>query len=823
MKRAGKATYRNRLRSFMVVAVAILSSACAGNQELKTSQDLFEKGDYQGALLSVHQAQMADPTNAHLAAYRKQVNEAMYAKELTTIQKEYRSLAIEDLARRAETLRRLIKTTEALCLFNTYYSHTKTQFSHELQHVLSEKEKIDHICRKISDDFANNRPEAALRDLANLKSYKPYLPEVSAQFELAATKDRTGIEKYLDSMYRQRDFMGLKTALDLVDSLFEPGVSASYRGKISGFYQDKGRLFLDHGKIATSVFYYSVANLVRPGTVDQSFINGLRGRLKDYKESIHVEIKAASVAPDRVESYRAEIFRAINERWDTIFQRAVSPHDATLQIQVSLDRLESNVEVLKPQVNYSRFVSGYRKVPNQAYFKAKEALEKARSQLTMLASQSMDRTPAAAVNNDGKTDWQGILKQIDTMNSPEAFDDVPIYIDYSYSQTDIRIASLVQVSYKIHDAKNRSRFKEDSLREQSDRLVSVLEGVHPNDVNRLENSEKFDREKQKRDLQLFADDVIHIVADKVATDVPAIYEHRGKAYGDAGETAEAIDNYLMGHLVKNKTLPDLVSYGLPADLSEKLLSLTPETKVERPSTSQNTAAVPSLSNDAEDAPKLQKPVAIPEKKKYSEIDLPRLAKEAVRKVVLIRGIPQVKNQRGNESPFINEMSEDGSLQGSGFLMSPNGHVITNFHVVKNCDSVFVKMHDGSEYAAKLLVSDRSADIALLKIPVKNTPFFGLGAYKKLTAGETVIAIGSPLGLEQTISRGIVSAKRLAPIEKGGEKLLLIQTDTQMTNGNSGGPLINLSGEAIGINTLKGPGPFGFAVSTDEIAKRFPRF
>jgi serine protease Do len=194
----------------------------------------------------------------------------------------------------------------------------------------------------------------------------------------------------------------------------------------------------------------------------------------------------------------------------------------------------------------------------------------------------------------------------------------------------------------------------------------------------------------------------------------------------------------------------------------------------------------------------------------------------MRKVVLIKGIPQVKNQKGHESPFISDIGDDENLQGSGFFVSPNGHVITNFHVVRNCASVFVKMHDGSEYAAKLLASDPSADIALLKIPVKNTPFFGLGSFKKLTAGETVIAIGSPLGLEQTVSRGIVSAKRLAAIEKGGQKLLLIQTDAQMTHGNSGGPLINLSGEAIGINTLRGPGPFGFAISTDEIAKRFPR-
>ncbi len=823
LKRA-KPLSHNRLSFYTILFAAVILSACTANEELRKSQDLFNKGEYQAALRSVHEAQMADPNNTQLAAFRKQVNEAIYAKEFTSIQQQYRSLPKEDLDRRGDTLKRLIKTTEALCLFNSYYSHTKTQLTHELQHVLSEKEKLGFVCRRISDDFVNDRPEQALRELATLKPYKPYLKEVSDQFDLATTVYWARVETYLDTLHRQRDFSGLKQALNLVDSVFSSDVSMDYRGKLCQFYQDKGKLFLAHGRIATAILCYSFANLFKPAAVDEALMTALFARLKDYNETIYVGLNSSSQESQGLESYREDIFRGINESFNGVFEQAASPADATLQVMVSVERLENNLIIAEPQVKYSRFVSGHKKVPNQTYYNAKEAVERARSQLTRLASESRDRTLATSVvRSDAGGDWQGILKQIDAMNSPEAFDEVPIYIDYSYLQTDIRMTSLMRISYKVHDLKNKEMVKEGTLSEQSERLVSVLEGVHPRDANGMQNSEKFDRETQKTALRLFGDKVVQALAVKIALDVAGLYESRGKSYQESGDTAEAVDSYLMGYLLKNKTVTESIALALPAELSDKLQSLTPEARQVKRLENQTFASAPSQTMDTEGGPKPERQSSPSEKKKYAEIDLPKLVKEAMRKVVLIRGVPRAKNMRGKDLPFISDTSEDGTLQGSGFMVSPNGHVITNFHVVRDCGSVFVKMHDGSEYSAKILASDSSADVALLKIPVKNTPFFALGSYKKLTAGETVIAIGSPLGLEQTVSRGIVSAKRLGSIEKGSEKLLLIQTDAQMTQGNSGGPLINLSGEAIGINTLRGPGPFGFAISTDEVRKRFPRY
>jgi hypothetical protein len=737
LKRAKPLTH-NRLSFYTILLAAVILSACTGNEGLRKSQDLFNKREYRAALWSVHEAQMADPKNAQLAAFRKQVTEAIYAEEFTSTQQQYRSLPKEDLDRRGDTLKRLIKTTEVLCLFNSYYSHTKTELTHELQHVLSEKEKLGIACRRISDDFVNDRPERALRELATLKPYKPYLKEVFDQFDLATTVYWARVETYLDTLHRQRDFSGLKQALNLVDSVFSSDVSMDHRGKLCRFYQEKGKLFLEHGRIATAILYYSFANLFNPAAVDDSLMTAIFARLKDYNETIYVGLDSSSQESQGLESYREEISRGINQSFKGVLGQAGSPADATLTVMVSVERLENNLIIAEPQMKYSRFVSGYKKVPNQTYYNAKEVVEKARSQLTKLASESRDRTLATSVRSDAGGDWQGIVKQIDVMNSPEAFDEVPIYIDYSYLQTDIRMTSLMRISYKVHDLKNKETVKEGTLSEQSEKLVSVVEGVHPRDANGVQNSEKFDRETQKTALRLFADKVVRALAVKISLEVAGLYESRGKSYQESGETAEAVDSYLMGYLLKNKTVAESIALVLPVELSEKLQSLTPEARQVKRLENQTLASAPSQTRDTESGPKPERQGSSSERKKYAEIDLPKLVKEAMRKVVLIRGVPRSKNTRGKDLPFISDTSEDGTLQGSGFMVSPHGHVITNFHVVKDCGSVFVKMHDGSEYSAKILASDSSADVALLKIPVKNTPFFALGSCALLPARQGVL-------------------------------------------------------------------------------------
>ncbi len=136
--------------------------------------------------------------------------------------------------------------------------------------------------------------------------------------------------------------------------------------------------------------------------------------------------------------------------------------------------------------------------------------------------------------------------------------------------------------------------------------------------------------------------------------------------------------------------------------------------------------------------------------------------------------------------------------GSGFIISSDGYILTNAHVVDDADEVIVKLFDRREFKAKIIGSDRRTDVALVKIEATGLPKVTLGDPGKLKVGEWVAAIGSPFGLENTMTAGIVSAKgRALPQEN---YVPFIQTDVAINPGNSGGPLFNLSGEVVGINS-----------------------
>jgi len=137
-------------------------------------------------------------------------------------------------------------------------------------------------------------------------------------------------------------------------------------------------------------------------------------------------------------------------------------------------------------------------------------------------------------------------------------------------------------------------------------------------------------------------------------------------------------------------------------------------------------------------------------------------------------------------------------QGSGFVVSPDGIILTNAHVVKDATDVTVKLTDRREFRAKVLGSDPKTDVAVIKIDAKNLPTLSLGKTKDLKVGEWVLAIGSPFGFENTVTAGVVSAKgRTLPDDS---YVPFIQTDVAVNPGNSGGPLINTRGEVVGINS-----------------------
>ena len=156
--------------------------------------------------------------------------------------------------------------------------------------------------------------------------------------------------------------------------------------------------------------------------------------------------------------------------------------------------------------------------------------------------------------------------------------------------------------------------------------------------------------------------------------------------------------------------------------------------------------------------------------------------------------------------------------GTGFIVSPEGYILTNNHVAGNANKITVKLRDGREFDAKLVGADAGTDLAVIKIDAKDLTSVQFGDSRQLEVGETVIAVGNPFGLEQTVTEGIVSAKGRSQLGLS-EYEDFIQTDASINPGNSGGPLIDVTGRVVGVNTAifsrsGGNMGIGFAIPGD---------
>ncbi len=181
--------------------------------------------------------------------------------------------------------------------------------------------------------------------------------------------------------------------------------------------------------------------------------------------------------------------------------------------------------------------------------------------------------------------------------------------------------------------------------------------------------------------------------------------------------------------------------------------------------------------------------------------------------------PGPDSRRGAPGPGMGPEDEQQRGVGSGFIFTSDGYVMTNAHVVDGADEVYVTLTDKREFKAKLIGADKRTDVAVVKIEATGLPSVKIGDVGKLRVGEWVVAIGSPFGLENTVTAGIVSAKA----RETGEYIPFIQTDVAINPGNSGGPLLNMRGEVVGINSqiLSRSGGFmgiSFAIPMDEATR-----
>jgi serine protease Do len=185
-------------------------------------------------------------------------------------------------------------------------------------------------------------------------------------------------------------------------------------------------------------------------------------------------------------------------------------------------------------------------------------------------------------------------------------------------------------------------------------------------------------------------------------------------------------------------------------------------------------------------------------------------------------------ESGSESPWehIFQMpQQDHRMErvergtGSGFIFDTQGLIMTNAHVVDKVDQVMVLLKDGRQFKGKVLGADPLTDVAVIKIEASNLPTVSLGNSKALQPGEWAIAIGNPLGLDNTVTVGIISAtgRSGADIGSSGQRVRFIQTDAAINPGNSGGPLLNAAGQVVGMNTaiIQNAQGLGFSIPIDS--------
>ena len=233
------------------------------------------------------------------------------------------------------------------------------------------------------------------------------------------------------------------------------------------------------------------------------------------------------------------------------------------------------------------------------------------------------------------------------------------------------------------------------------------------------------------------------------------------------------------------------------------------------------------------AEKLRNAAITPEKLSASFAEVARSVEPAVVNIDTKGKVPDISvkednlpNRSGTDESlddFLRRQRRPSYAVGSGFIVDKSGYILTNYHVIEDSSRITVQLHSGEEYQAKVVGMDEETDLAVLKIEAgRDLPVVKLGDSEKARVGDWVLAIGSPFGLSQTVTAGIVSqTKRETPYTFAFPKKF-IQTDAAINRGNSGGPLVNMDGEVIGVNSqiATSTGDYngiGFALPINEAA------
>jgi len=622
-----------------------------------------------------------------------------------------------------------------------------------------------------------------------------------------------------------------------------------------------------HDRPATALVYLLIARSYSP---NPSSLNGdIQKALSEYLR-LNRRTIAVAFSNGFSTKQKESLFGYLKEKnyhpLDLTFTRSESSDQSqNIRAVCELDLADLSIEESsESSTPFSRYLAGQQSVPNPNYDALTFQFNQAQLELQQANARLKQLTDEAPYSSTG---WNAVglqqvvcsLIQVKIEKIIRAVSNTPrvlqqdVYDDYQYRRADFTYHLAGKIGFRLIDPRTQSVLKADLYDNTHEEMSIAISGAHPRDANGVTDIQRKSNEPNEI-LRNYSDTFLSNAAEYVNKQItivlPQAEAQQAFDSKNFGEVAERLFSAKLSEACQNlrdsstnlddESINRLSSSFHISNLFENLgrwlgnfayfksdLSLS---RLYQDTFGEDTFLGNEFSsfkqifmNIRPEVFEYTKPAAL----QPSKVGKTVRSKTTVEAKTVTAEAPEARNiieECLASVVFIETVDKSGS----GFIINPDGFIVTNYHVISGQDSITVRLSDGSRLEADVVALVKFKDLALLKINQARLPALKVGDYSRLHVGEAVFALGAPLGLRQTVTKGIVSAIRPMPAPFNSlEKIKFVQTDAAINPGNSGGPLINQKGEVIGVNNQKitagGVEGLNFAIAIEEVLKTFSEY
>lgn len=710
----------------------------------------------------------------------------------------------------ATAVLRRISTLEGVAAFDDGSS-----VSNLLRRVREERDGLRvHASAIVS--LSAGEPALALDRVAPLVEYAPELPEIDAARKAVLERRNALIEiiqgekstgKFEDAKDRIVKLLKLdstdleaRSLGDEIDAAIQNREEMKRRAEFQRLVA-LGQSAQAAGALAIAHEYYGRGKAVSAADTLSVDLDALEAQILKSRPR-----RAALFSDSIPRDYRAVIAELVTRelgreglsfRIEEHAAGAAEAPDFVLEIQ--LVDLQWKVDAGDPEKVWSTYLAGYNKLPNSAYHQALANYQKVLHDDTVTRATATGLIGALAIIISANN----VKKAGEALNSTPQYIDEPNYQNYSYARRVIREHGRVVIRVALIDDLNKQRYATEDITVEHDSTHVEIVGAHPEDRGRVQNVSYLPSTSHERQDSLRTKALSQTASKVVALAVDA-ERFRADDYLTSGALREGVETRLRyGQLLQRSARRANDGAGVIAGVwSTHLAAGFPESGQEVVDRTRAARTLPLDSLLARQAARVST---------ADIVSNPPVSRVVMSPEDIVKRVgPAVATVR----TFVG--------QGSGFFVDKRGLLFTNAHVLSGARDVAVILADGTQYMASIVFRDERRDTGILKVEGAAFPELPLRTGDPLSVGEAVLAVGAPLGLQNTVTQGIVSGVRAAgDIAKGlslDPQLRLVQTDAAINSGNSGGPLVDRYGAVVGMNSFKRRASegLGFAISSSEL-------